>query len=170
MGGVLPAGVHIHGVVSGASTPGLERGKKPMNDEIRKENDRKKLFLWSYQDAIRDVSRLEIRLREVKQMRIIPAFVADGMPHGSGGTGDLSGYAAQLDSLERRYLKARYRRIRQLKAVTDRIEALTEQREKDVLTYRYILDMGWEEISVKMKYSWQHVHRIHASALRNLKM
>lgn len=141
-----------------------------MNEEIRKENERKKRFLWSYQDAIREVSRLEIRLREVRQMRIIPAFVADGMPHGSGGTGDLSGYAAQLDSLERRYLKARYRRIRQLKAVTDRIEALNDQREKDVLTYRYVLGLEWEEICTKLGYSWKHTHRIHANALNNFKL
>ena len=141
-----------------------------MNSEIKKENDRKKQFLWSYQDAIREVSRLEIRLREVRQMRIIPAFVADGMPHGSGGTGDLSGYAAQLDSLERRYLKARYRRLRQLKVVADRIEALKDQREKEVLTYRYILDMKWEDICIKMDYSWRGIHKLHGRALSNLEI
>ena len=141
-----------------------------MNSEIKKENDRKKQFLWSYQDSAREIRRLELKLSEIRQMRIIPAIISDGMPHGSGGIGDLSGYAALLDELERKYLKARYKRVRQFKTVTSRIEQVKDQREREVLMYRYIKNLGWTEIGNIMHYSTHHVLKIHGSALKNFKM
>ncbi len=48
------------------------------------------------------------------------------------------------------------------------IESLPE-REKYLMRARYIEGKSWEQIAVDMHYSWQHVHRIHAKALRLLK-
>ncbi len=42
--------------------------------------------------------------------------------------------------------------------------------EQEVLRLRYILGMKWEEVAVKMGYSWKQTHRIHSSALKNFKM
>ena len=83
---------------------------------------------------------------------------------------DRSGYAALLDQEERRYLKARYRRIKLCKEITDKIERLEDEDEKDVLMFRYIGRMKWEDICVRMGFSWKQVHRIHSKALTNFKM
>ena len=91
------------------------------------------------------------------------------MPHGSGG-GDLSGYAARMDELESKIIKARYKRIQILKEIRDHIERMEDENEKDVLVYRYIRNMKWEDIAVKMNYRRQHVLRIHGKALINFKM
>ena len=55
-------------------------------------------------------------------------------------------------------------------SIKRRIEAMEDEREKDLLTYRYIRGMKWEKICTEMKHSWQHIHRIHAKALKNFTM
>ena len=40
--------------------------------------------------------------------------------------------------------------------------------ERALLGYKYINGLTWEEICVKMDYSWRQIHRIHARALKNM--
>lgn len=40
---------------------------------------------------------------------------------------------------------------------------------RKILTYRYILDMGWEEIACKEHYSFRHAIRLHGDALFDIK-
>lgn len=138
-------------------------------ENIREENDKKKEYLWSYQREKRKLQRLEEELAELRLDKMCPSVIQDGMPHASGGS-DLSGYAARVDALERKILKARYKRIQKFKEIRDRIERLEDENEKDVLVYRYIRGMKWEEIAMKMDYKWAQIHRIHAKALKNLKV
>lgn len=136
---------------------------------IKMENEKKKEYLWGYQREKRKLQRLEEELTELRLDKMCPSVIQDGMPHASGG-GDLSGYMAKVDTLERKILKARYKRIQKLKGIKDRIECLENENEKDVLMYRYIRGMKWEDISVRMGYSWKQIHRFHSNALENFKM
>ena len=79
-------------------------------------------------------------------------------------------YAVKVNELEKEILEARYLRILAYQRVRNCIEELENEREKMLLTYRYIRGLKWEEICVKMDYKWRQVHRIHANALKNLKM
>lgn len=133
------------------------------------ENDQKKEYLKGYERAVRQMERSELKIREMRLNKISPAIIMDGMPHVSKNS-DLSGYAALLDQEERRYMKARYKRIQMCKEITDKIEHMENEDEKDVLIFRYIRLMKWEDICVKMGFSWKHVHRIHSNALSNFKM
>lgn len=137
--------------------------------DIKVENDKKKEYLWGYQRAKRQMERLEEELAELRLDKMCPSVIQDGMPHASGG-GDLSGYAARVDALERKILKARYKRIQRFKEIRDRIERLEDENEKDVLVYRYIRGMKWEDIAVKMNIGYRHVLRMHGKALENFKM
>lgn len=138
-------------------------------ENIREENEKKKEYLWGYQSEKRKIQRLEEELSELRLDKMCPSVIQDGMPHASGG-GDLSGYAARIDALERKILKARYKRIQKFKEITDRIEHLQDENEKDVLLYRYIKGMKWEDIAVKMSIGKRHVQRIHGKALENFNM
>ena len=141
-----------------------------MEQEKLTENEQKKEFLMIYQLAKRDVTRLEEQLAELRIGKMSPGCeIGDGLPHAHNAT-DLSGYAAKVDELEREIVAARYRRICAFEQVRDCIEALEDEREKLLLTYRYLRGLKWEEICVKMDYKWRQVHRIHANALKNLKM
>lgn len=67
-------------------------------------------------------------------------------------------------------MEARYKKIQKCKEIKDRIEQLENEDEKDVLLYRYIKLMKWEDICTKMKYSWKQIHRIHSNALIHFKL
>lgn len=136
-----------------------------MNNKLS-ENEEKKDYLRGYERAVRQMERSELRMRELRLSKSCPSVITDGMPHASNNN-DLSGYAALLDQEERKYMKARYQRIRKCKEITDKIERLENEDEKDVLMYRYIKLMKWEDICVKLGHSWKQVHRIHARALKN---
>ena len=133
------------------------------------ENEQKKEYLKGYEKAVRQLKRSEEKIREMRLNKICPSVVNDGMPHSSNQS-DLSNYVALLEQEEKRYLKNRYQRIRLCKEITDKIEQLQNEDEKDVLVYRYIRLMKWEDICVKINRSWKQVHRIHARALNNFKM
>ena len=141
-----------------------------MEQEKLTENEQKKEFLMSYQLAKRDVTRLEEQLAELRIGKMSPGCeIGDVLPHAHNAT-DLSGYAVKVDELEREIVAARYRRICAFEQVRNCIESLEDEREKLLLTYRYLRGLKWEEICVKMDYKWRQVHRIHARALKNLKM
>lgn len=133
------------------------------------EIEEKKEYLRSYEKAVRQMERSAEKIKEMRLGQIIPAADNDGMPHAHNAT-DLSGYAALLDEEERKYLKARYKCVRLCKEITDKIERMGCENEKDILLYRYIRRMSWEQIAVKMGYSWQWVHKIHANALHNFEI
>lgn len=134
------------------------------------DNEQKKEFLWSYQRAKRDVARLEAQLEELHLNQLSPkAITYDGMPHGTD-LSDLSDYMVKYDKAKKIIIKARYQRIKAFQRVQDSIEALKDGREKELLTLRYIRGLKWEEIAVKMGYSWQHIHKIHARALKNFRI
>lgn len=133
------------------------------------EIEEKKEYLRSYEKAVRQMERSAEKIKEMRLGQIIPAADNDGMPHAHNAT-DLSGYAALLDAAERKYLKARYKCVRLCKDITDKIERMGCENEKDILLYRYIRRMSWEQIAVKMGYSWQWVHKIHANALHNFEI
>ncbi len=133
------------------------------------ETEKKKEYLKEYGQIVRQMERSELLIREMRLNRMMPTIINDGMPHAHNNT-DLSAYAAMLDQEEKKYFKYRYQRIKKCKEIRDKIEKLASEDEKDVLIYRYIKLMKWEDIAVKMKFSWQHLHKIHARALKNFKM
>lgn len=133
------------------------------------ENEIKKEYLRSYEKSVRQMERSELKIREMRLNKMCPSVINDGMPHGSA-QGDLSGYAALMDKEERKYAESRCQVEKIYAEIGDKIEQLENENEKDILTYRYIHLMKWEDICGKTGYSWQHTHRIHARALKNFKM
>ena len=141
----------------------------PVDRELT-ENEKKKLFLKSYLRDKQAVRRIEEQLSELRLSKLSPGMsIGDGMPHGSDMR-DLSDYAAKVDELERELIQARYDRIQSFRKVQAAIEELEDEAEKDLLTYRYLRGMKWEEIAVKMGYTWRHTIRVHGHALENFKM
>ena len=101
------------------------------------ENEKKKEFLMSYQKEKRRVRRLEEQLEELRRNKMSPSVTNDGMPHGTDKK-DLSDYAVKVDEIEQELVAARYCRICAFQEVQKRIEAMEDEREKDLLTYRYL--------------------------------
>lgn len=58
--------------------------------------------------------------------------------------------------------------LKEIQYIENLISNLPE-REKLLMRLRYIDNLKWEEIALKMNYTWQHMHRIHAKALNKIK-
>lgn len=55
---------------------------------------------------------------------------------------------------------------RQLEEILDLIREITDERQKAVLTYRYVRGMGWEDIMEAMGYERTQVYVLHGYALQ----
>lgn len=137
--------------------------------DVKQENERKKEYLDGYRKCVRQLDRLNEELSEIRINKMFPSLIQGGMPHAHTTT-DLSGYAARIDKIGRKIVKARYQKINKLKNIRDRIERMSDENEKDVLFYRYIKGMKWEEIAVKMMYTYRNVTKIHGRALKNFQI
>lgn len=130
------------------------------------ENDRKKKYLRSYRDHVRRINRIDAEIAELRTMKLHPSVKSgDGMPHGSGGQNDLSGYAADLDSMIRELAAEKRLRFKAYHQVVRQINKLPSESEKDVLFYRYIKGLEWYEIAEKLRFSERQIFRIHGKAL-----
>ena len=134
------------------------------------ENDLKKEYLRIFRTHVRRIHRINAEIAELRSMKISPSVNNDGMPHGGCGQSDLSGYAAELDSMVQELIDERYYRIKDYQDIVGRIKKLKSENEKDVLFYRYIRGMDWWEIAETMKFSERQIFRIHGKALANFKI
>ena len=141
-----------------------------MEQAVREETNPKQEYLRKYLEAKRMQEVLEREIDELRLDRMIPGSPAqDGMPHGSGG-GDLSGYVARLDELDRKLRAQMYKKIQLRAEITEKIDAMSDETESLLLRLRYIHGLKWEEVAAKMDYSWKQIHRLHSKALNNFKM
>lgn len=73
---------------------------------------------------------------------------------------------ADLDELENSYLDSVSELQTKITQITERIEKLPDERQKQVLYSRYIVGDTWERIAVDMQFYIRHVYRIHGEALK----
>jgi DNA-directed RNA polymerase specialized sigma subunit len=136
---------------------------------IQEENEQKKEYLKSYRRAIKREQDILDEIQRLRLDKMFPSVVNDGMPHGSSHS-DLSDYAAILDEQIELLKEERLEKVRCYQKIERQIGQMENEDEQEVLRLRYILGMKWEEVAVKMGYSWKQTHRIHSSALKNFKM
>lgn len=136
---------------------------------IHEENEQKKEYLKSYRRAIKREQDILDEIQRLRLDKMFPSVVNDGMPHGSSHS-DLSDYAAILDEQIDLLKEKRLEKVRCYQKIARQISRMENEDEQEVLRLRYILGMKWEEVAVKMGYSWRQTHRIHSSALKNFKM
>lgn len=132
----------------------------------KSENEKKKEYLRSYKQHVRRIHRINAEIAELRAMKMYPSMKPDdGMPHGSGGQDDLSGYAGDIDEMIRELQHERYLRIKTYQQIVRQIRRMRSENEKDVLFYRYIKGLEWYEIAEMMGYSQRHITRVHGKAL-----
>jgi DNA-directed RNA polymerase specialized sigma subunit len=136
---------------------------------IQEENEQKKEYLKSYRRAIKREQDILDEIQRLRLDKMFPSVVNDGMPRGSSHS-DLSDYAAILDEQIDLLKEERLEKVRCYQKIERQIRQMENEDEQEVLRLRYILGMKWEEVAVKMDYSWRQIHRIHSAALLNLKI
>ena len=135
-------------------------------EAVKQENDRKKEYLKSYQEAVREEQRIKDEIEQLRLDKMCPSVILDDMPHSHNQT-DLSAYAARLDSLMFD-LKCKLEDKTELRhEINEKINSMHCENQKTLLWMRYIQGMNFAEISVRMHYEYGYVLRMHGRSLRN---
>lgn len=138
---------------------------------MTKENDEKKKYLDRYRRARSSAKELESRLAMLQIDAMVPGQrAADAMPHGSGGDRDLSDYVAKYDEYVTSLIRKRQAAQSVMIEVSSAIEALEIEEEKQVLLYRYIHLMRWEEIADAMHIALRTAFYWHGQALAHFRI
>lgn len=140
-----------------------------METEIQKENEEKKEYLRSYRRAVKREKDILTEIQRLRTDKMFHSVVNDGMPKGSSQS-DLSAYIAILDEQIELLKAERLEKARCYQKIERQISQMENEDEQEVLRLRYILGMKWEEVAVKMNYSWKWIHKIHGRALMNFKI
>lgn len=151
---------------------GYVEGRSTSRDEIKKQNEQVKAWLWRYREAKKDVRRWEEELAEwIEMQESAGAIQYSDMPKGGSGQADLSDEMVEREKIWKKIQKARYKRIRVFAEIKNAIERLPTADEREVMSYRYLELMSWEQICVKINKSWKTVvFDLHGKALRNIKI
>ena len=119
----------------------------------------------------REVTQLREQLEELESRIYSPRVpVLTGMPSAPRFGG---GSAQEINATKTMELRELYQA--KLKEIDGRlydietaIAGLTPTF-RALLRYKYIEGLTWEEVCVKMDYSWRQIHRLHSQALQELK-
>lgn len=91
----------------------------------------------------------------------------DGMPRSPGVGDPVLGVVSQHIALQERYRLQLERLATEQAAIEDMIEGL-EPTARQLMRYRYIEGLTWEEVCVAIGYSWSRTHELHSKALDTL--
>ena len=127
------------------------------------------MYLSKFRESKEAVKRIEDQITALELYEASPKTIDIEM-HGSRARKDMSDYATKKDELISKMMQARYMRVSTYTDIFQAIENAPNERERQVLTYRYIKCLKWEEIAVEMHVEWAQVHRIHANALKHFKI
>ena len=125
----------------------------------------KKEFLQQYRTAESEERRLEMEI-ERWQARAAKMTAGYGStPAGSGDGRSLERTVAHIDALIRQLTGQRDKLARLRREIGTTIDSVPDPKLQELLRLRYIENLSFERIAVRMNYSWRQVIRIHGVAL-----
>lgn len=129
-----------------------------------------KEYLQQYRDASRRVAAAEEHREELRAMatRITPNYSSEG--GGTHQSGDKLGAAvARIIDAEAKVAAEIELMIATKKDIENTINAVNDERLKDILYSRYICGKKWEQIAVDMNIEYRWLLRLHGRALQEVK-
>lgn len=125
--------------------------------------------LRNYQAIKREREQLRQQLDEIEAALYYPKIQRlNGMPSAPVEGNPQEDLAIHHIELQERY-KAK---MDELAAEQLAIEAAIEQLEpmaRMLMRHRYLDGLKWEEVCLKLNYSWRQTHRLHGEALKQLR-
>ena len=125
--------------------------------------------LRNYANLKEEREQLRRQLEELEATLYYPKIQRlNGMPSAPSKENTLELMVARHVELQEKYAA----KIAEMTAEMIQLEAAIEKLEptaRMLLRYRYMDGLKWEEVCVRMNYSWMQTHRIHAAALNRLK-
>ena len=135
-----------------------ERGGKAVT------NAEEKAILLEYQAIERRINRLLDEKRGWMEKATAVNPVLSDMPKG-GGTDKIQNAVCRIADIEADINREIDRQIDLRERIETAICAIPDGRLRDLMRYRYIDGLTWEQIAVEMHYSYVHICRMHGQAL-----
>lgn len=127
----------------------------------------KKEYLLEYKNTKRRIKRIELQIEEIREAKMNPSAKTDDMPHAHNIT-DLSDYIINLDDKLSEIIVLKSKNAALLEKIYKAVDELEDEVEKDIIIYRYVRGMSWEDIAKEIGYSRKQTDRIHGRALEHL--
>ena len=127
-------------------------------------NAEKKAILLEYQAIERRINRLLDEKRGWMEKATAVTPVLSDMPKG-GGADKIQNAVCRIADIEADINREIDRQIDLRERIETAICAIPDGRLRDLMRYRYIDGLTWEQIAVEMHYSYVHICRMHGQAL-----
>jgi DNA-directed RNA polymerase specialized sigma24 family protein len=123
--------------------------------------------LKNYLRMNKELERLEEKMSELRNRLEKPkSNIFSNVP--GGERKDFTDYIDLLIDLQEQYSERAKMIVSEQIRIEAAISALDDPLERAVMGYKYVDGLNWEQICVKMNYSWRQTHYIHSGALKNL--
>ena len=145
----------MHDAITGRASPGGDRVT----------NGEKKAILLEYRAIERRINRLidEKEAWNAKATATTSSF--SDMPRSGGGSDKIQTTVEKIIEIEEKLDHEIDALVDLRNRIETAVEKLEDGRLRDVMRYRYIDGMKWEQIAVEMHYSYMQVCRLHGKAL-----
>ncbi len=133
-------------------------------------NQEKIQYLRGYRRILEQIELLQkdiIRWRELGE-KITPSLT--GMPQSGQDDSKVEQAAVMICNTEHTISERIGQLTRTYQQIETAIESVRDITLRNLLHRRYIDGEKWEEIAVKMHYTWQWVHKLHKRALNALQI
>ena len=130
-----------------------------------------KEYLQQYRHIQREIEDIDRRMAQIRLKYAAPSAINySDMPKAHNSEHDLSDYIVKMDELTD-YMISKYTRLRGIEVdIYMRVDRMENQRERELLRFRYIDGMTWTEIADALDTTERTVYFIHGRALRHFPM
>lgn len=128
-----------------------------------------KYDLRKYKAIKAEILQLQEQITELKSIMVAPKIPQlTGMPFGGNSEPDKIGnIVAKASKLQDLYYSKLAELVKAQEAIENAIAGL-DSKEQLLIRLYYFSGYTWEEVAVRLNYSWQHVHRLHRAILEKL--
>ena len=130
-----------------------------------------KEYLQQYRHIQREIEDIDRRMVQIRLKYAAPSAINySDMPKAHNSEHDLSDYIVKMDELTD-YMISKYTRLRGIEVdIYKRVDSMENQKERELLRYRYIDGMTWTEIAEALGTTERNVYFIHGRALKHFPM
>lgn len=128
------------------------------------ENKEKCRYLNQYRIMHIEIDQITKELQRWQDLatRISPSY--SDMPHG-GGSDRVQTAAVEVAELTEQLNEKIHQAIMVQENIKKLLESLDDIKLRQLMSYRYINGMRWEEIAVRMDYDYRYVLKLHGKSL-----
>lgn len=131
------------------------------------DNKEKCRYLNQYRIMHIEIDQITKELQRWQDLatRISPSY--SDMPHG-GGSDKVQTAAVEVAELTDKLNRKLHQAIMVQENIKKLLESLDDIKLRQLMSYRYINGMRWEEIAVRMDFNYRWVFRLHRKALNQI--